>query len=368
MAAFSYVICFIACFSVVSCKNERTESIKIAYNVPMTGDLSFYGECIMDGFDFAMEELSDSLKKNNLIIESDYQDNACNARDAVSAFNRQKISQFDIYVSGVNNPTMAIMDLVKATNKPHFIYSFLPFEILENDNVYRPYLDLEFEGKCMIKYIAKQQPKKIAFVYQNILSTNSQFEKIIKPYVKEKNINIVVDECYDVSTTDFKNIVTKIKKASPDLIIVYGFKNHLIEIIKGFNFNGIKKDGNIVCSFDFLDIQPILSDELLDGIVTNVPQYIVNNIDMVQKWRSRFEKKYNREPVFIDAYAYDMAYTLYYTFITQKHNPNMSFDESIRSVRFDGLTGSISYHDNGQLSYNVQPCIYKNGEYQFIVF
>ena len=338
----------------------------IACNVPMTGDLSFYGEYISKGVFMAMDELKDSLTANQMTIEYNFQDNVGTAKDAVSAFNRQKIKGFDVYVSGVTNQTMAILDLVKATDKPHFIYSFDPFLIESGDNLYRPYLDMEYEGTCMIKYMQKVQPKSVAFVYQNITSTQTQMGQFLKPFAEKNGINVVLDECYDVSVTDFKNIVSKVKQANPDLIIIYGFQNQLGEIIKGFNLNGIKKEGNIVCSFDFLDVQTVLEPELLDGIVTNVPQYVIDNAEKIAQWKTSFKNKYNREPLFTDAYAYDMAYAIYYAEKMKNNNPSLSFEDCMQRVEFDGITGHVRYLESGQQEYNVQPCVYKDGEFQFI--
>lgn len=362
---------FIALVVILLLTNKRERNggiynVHVACNVPMTGDLSFYGEYISKGVFMAMDELKDSLTANQMAIDYDFQDNVGTAKDAVSAFNRQKIKGFDVYVSGVTNQTMAILDLVKATDKPHFIYSFDPFLIKSGDNLYRPYLDMEYEGTCMIKYMQKVQPKSVAFVYQNITSTQTQMGQFLKPFAEKNGINVVLDECYDVSVTDFKNIVSKVKQANPDLIIIYGFQNQLAEIIKGFNLNGIKKEGNIVCSFDFLDVQTVLEPELLDGIVTNVPQYVIDNAEKIAQWKTSFKNKYNREPLFTDAYAYDMAYAIYYAEKMKKNNPALSFEDCMQRVEFDGITGHVRYLESGQQEYNVEPCIFKNNEFQSI--
>lgn len=347
--------------------NEKNEyEVRVACNLPMTGDLSFYGEYISKGVSMAMDELKDSLAINHLSIKYDYQDNSGVAKDAVAAFNRQKINGFDIYISGVTNQTMAILDGVSSTKKPHFIYSFDPFLIKQGDNLYRPYLDMEFEGKCMIDYVKTVNPQSIALIYQNITSTQTQMNQFIKPFAESSGINVALDECYDVSLTDFKNIVAKVKQAHPDLIIMYGFQNQLAEIIKGLNVNGIKKEGNIICSFDFLDVQTVLEPELLDGIVTNVPKYVIDSADKIKRWKDSFKQKYNREPLFTDAYAYDMAYAIYFAEKKKKDNPNMSFEECMQTIDFDGVTGHVKYLITGQQEYNVQPCIFKNGKFQFI--
>lgn len=357
----TWVLVFVSCDSK---KDDRV--ITVACNLPISGELSFYGEYIKSGISMAMEELKDSLDYYNLNFEFDFQDNAGMAKNAVSVFNKQNIEKYDIYVSGVTAQTMAVLDLVGKSEKPHFIWSFDPFILKNNDNIYRSWLDMSFEGECFNNYIDKVKPKSIAFLYQNISSTKEQFSRIVAPFVKEKGIDIAVDECYDVSKKDFKDVIARLKQANPDLIIIYGFQNQLSELIKGFNINHIKKEGNVICSFDFLDVQTILDSQYLNGIVTNVPTFIINNSERNNEWKAKFKTKYGREPLFTDAYAYDFAYTLFYTYKYLISNPTKSFQDAISTVSFNGVTGGVKYNSTGQQIYDVQPCIYINGEFKKI--
>ena len=354
-----------------SCKDRKKgkddiQRIVVACNFPESGPLKFYGEYVRNGINMAMDELKDSLAAAKMDIHYDYQDNESTSNGAISVFNGQKAKGFDIYFSGVTNQTVAILEPVKSTGKPHFIISFDPFNIEKGDNLYRPYLDMDKEGKCMNEYVAQKAPKTVGFLYQNITSTQAQVRQNLKPFAEANNIKVVLDECYDVSVSDFKNIVLKVKRANPDILIMYGFQDQLAEIIKGFNVNGIKKDGNLVCSFDFLDVQTVLDPSLLDGIVTNVPQYVVDNADRINAWKNAFKQRYGREPLFTEAYAYDMAYTLYYATKMQKGNPALSFDECLQAVEFDGMTGHVKYLENGQQEYNVQPTIFRNNTFVFL--
>lgn len=361
------IFLLISFFVFTSCENKKDDkTITIACNLPISGELSFYGEYIKSGIGMAMEELKDSLDYYNLNFEFDFQDNAGTAKNAVSIFNKQNIKKYDIYMSGVTAQTMAILDLVSKSEKPHFIWSFDPFILKNNDNIYRSWLDMSYEGECFNNYIDKVKPQSIAFIYQNISSTKEQFSKIVGPFVKGKGIDILVDECYDVSKKDFKDVIVRLKQENPDLIIIYGFQNQLSELIKGFNINNIKKEGNILCSFDFLDVQTILDSQYLNGIVTNVPTFIIDNSEHNNKWKADFNTKYGREPLFTDAYAYDFAYTLFYTYKYLIKNPTKSFQDAISTVSFDGVTGEVKYNSTGQQIYDVQPCIYINNEFKKI--
>ena len=360
-------ICFlVVVFSGCKEKQKNFSELKIACNLPMTGDLGFYGQYVKDGVNMAMEELKDSLGYNNINMIYDFKDNQGTPKNALTVYNKQLIDGFDIYMSGVTAQTLAIADKVNLTNQPHFIWSFFPLQLKENENYFRTWIDMAYEAECYIKYIDAYKPHTIAFVYQNLSSTYEIFNDILEPYVKSKGISIVYNESYDINTQNFRDINTKIKQANPDIIIVYGFQNHLAELIKGFNSNKLKKDGNILCSFDFLDVKNILEPELLDGIVTNVPQFVIDNTSHVNAWRNKFELRYKREPQYTDAYAYDFAYIMYNALLLQKSNPNIPLKDHIFSIKEQGVTGQLFFNKNGQLNNNIKTCIFKNGKFENI--
>lgn len=345
-------------------KKDKENTMKIACNLPMTGDLAFYGEEISSSIKMFMDEMKDSLATNKINIVYDFQDNSGIPKNAAAAFQKQNINGFDIYMSGVTAQTAAIFDQVKNTAKPHFVWSFMPFQLTENENTFRTWVDLAYEGECFLKYIDVVKPKTVAFIYQDISSTQEQFNKILGPKLQAKGIKVVMNEAYAVSTMDFRNIMAKTKESKPDIIIIYGFKPHLIEIIKGLNLNKIKKDGNVLCSFDFLDVQDVLDANLLDGIVTNVPKYVIDTSSTLNIWKNKFKEKYNRVPLFTDAYAYDCASVIYDA--SKRYfadNKKQNLTQVLLSTNIKGLTGQLSFSKTGELKYNVEICKYLNGKY-----
>lgn len=349
--------------TICGCKNESSESIKIACNFPMSGDLSFYGQYLQDGINMAMDELRDSMVDNNVVIEYQYEDNHSTTKDAVTAFNKHKMEGFDVYASCCTAQSMAIQNLVGQTQKPHFIWSFYPLTLQPDDNIFRVWIDMAYEGDCFVKYIEQKRPKTVAFVYQNLSSTNEQFNKRIGPSVEKLGVKVVYNESYDTEKKDFKDIITKLSTIKPDMFILYGFQNQLAEIIKNLNAYGLKKDGNILCSFDFLDVQNVLDTNLLDGIVTNIPRFIIDDNERIINWRNAFEKRFNRKPLFTDAYAYDFAYIMYDAVKEIKKTPNETFNDALLKVNRSGISGPLSFDPTGQIRNNIVTCIFKNGNF-----
>lgn len=360
LKTFVSLFCIMATLSGCNTKNDG-QSIKVACNFPMSGDISFYGQYLRDGISMAMDELKDSIDSQKLKIEYFYEDNRSTTKDAVTAFNKHKIIGFDVYASCCTAQSMAIQNLVEQTNKPHFIWSFYPLSLQPDDNIYRVWIDMAYEGDCFIKYVEQKQPETIAFVYQNLSSTNEQFNVRIGPAVEKFGTKVIYNDSYDTEKKDFKDIIAKLVTLKPDMIILYGFQNQLAEIIKSLNAYGLKKDGNILCSFDFLDVQNILDVKLLDGIVTNIPRFIIDDNERIVEWREAFEARYHRKPLFTDAYAYDFAYIMFDAAKDIKNNPSETLPEAFLKVNRSGISGPLSFDSTGQIHNNIVTCVYKDG-------
>ncbi|MDR2773197.1 MAG: ABC transporter substrate-binding protein, partial [Tannerella sp.] len=136
--------------------SKKAISIDVAVNMPMTGDLSIYGESVRDGINLAMDELKDSLDLYDIAIYYDMQDNAGNAKNTVSIFKSQSIKGYDVYVSGITNQTLAILEDIKKAKKPHFIWSFYPLILKGNENVFRTWVDYPKEAEYWKKYLDNQ--------------------------------------------------------------------------------------------------------------------------------------------------------------------------------------------------------------------
>jgi len=356
---FSLVLLFTACDD-----KKNSDTLKIACNLPMTGDLSIYGESVRYGVKLAMEELEDSLKLYDIKIEYDFQDNASNAKNAVSIMKSQQLKGFDIYISGITNQTLAIIDEVNKTNSPHFIWSFYPLTLEKGDNLYRTWVDYPKEAEYFIRYLKEQKPeaKKIACLYLDAVSIQELFNKLFIPNVKDE-YEVVFSESFDIGTKDFKNLVLKVKQSGADVVFINGWENHLVQIIREAQSQNLKKEGNMVFTFDLLDAINKLDKSSLDGLVANIPLYEIESSDEKDKWKTKFEKVNNKKPNYTSAYAYDFAYVMFEMAKKYKNSKreNFNIEDYIFDINQKGITGNLRFSEEGDLIGVYKTCIYKDG-------
>lgn len=351
-------------FGTKSLKENENTNVKIACNLPMTGDIAIYGESIRNGYSLAIEDLADLLKIHDIKLAIDYQDNHGVPRDAYSIMQKHLMDRFDIYISGVTQQTLAIKDKIDATKLPHVIWSFYPLVLSPNENLFRTWVNHEpYMFKDYLK--KKESAKKIACVYLNAASGQELFNGIFIPLVKD-DYEIVYNESFDIDNANFKDIVLKIKDKEPDVIFVNGFKNHIVQIAKEFNINEVKKDGNIVFTFDLLDAIPELSQDILEGFVTIIPKYVISKNEKQIMWDNKYRNRFKREPTYTDAYAYDCLTMICHAIKSTKTNQEISLLDALRQINVDGITGRLSFEPNGQLKSNSAVCVMRSGEFSIL--
>jgi len=353
-------------FGCSSDKNEENKTIKIASNLPLTGSLATYGEAVRDGAEFALSNILKSKGTNGPNLIFDWQDNASQAKNAVSIFQKQKNDVYDIYISGVKPQTMAIIDEVSKIGKPHFVWIFDADVTQKYRNTFRTWVSYKAEPLYYMKYINKVKPSKIAIIYVKLPHTDFEFNKILIPKLKQSGINNLYVEPYLFAESNFKNIATKIKEFNPDLIMLNGFKGHLIKAIKAFREYNLIKDGNTICTYDLLDAAQDLSPQMLEGLRLVVPQFETryNNNSLI-KWKKNFQQKFNRQPRYTDAYAYDMTYIIFYASEKFEKGKYKDLSTAILNTDFNGITGQQKFDNTGDLILSLDIGYYQDGKLLF---
>lgn len=318
----------------------------VACNLPLTGDISVYGESVRNGYQLAYEAYAGDL--NRLGVEIDFQDNQGEQRQAITVFNRQVSRGYNLYVSGVTQQTLAIKKLVDAYGQPHVIWSFYPLVLSQDDNAFRTWLD--HEPSLFLKYLkSRVAAKRVACVYLNAASGQELFNRLFIPMIKDE-YEIVYNESFDIEQADFRSVVAKIKASNPDIIFVNGFQGHIIQIAKELHNAKVKKDGNVVFTFDLLDAIDNLSPENLEGVVTVIPNCIARPSKALEKWSRSFKKRFGRQPNYTDIFAFD-GFSLIAEAII-KSRGSVDFKNQLLQTKMIGLTGELRFDNVGKMCSN----------------
>jgi len=337
--------------------------IRIAANLPLSGPLATYGVAVREGASMALDSTEIGISPETPRISFDWQDNASEAKTAVSIFQKQVLAQPTIYVSGVKPQTMAIKDEVSKLGLPHFVWIFDPVINGSSANNFRTWVSYKIEPPMYLKYAEERAAKRIAITYVQLPHTIEEFDRILIPELKKRGIELFV-EPYDFGRTDFKDIAAKISNFKPDLVILNGFQGDLVGLIRSLRPLEAITDGNTIATYDLLDAAKILGPAEIEGIRIVAPLFETRpEGTLVSEWRKRFHDKYGKEPLYTHAFAYDMITAIQAASKSlQLPASSEAWIRALRAVNVDGVTGPIRFDADGDLLTPLEVGVYRSGK------
>lgn len=357
-----FVVFGVVIFTLFGCKTEPSNVVKVACNLPMTGYLGYYGEWIQHGIEMARVDIAREADSLGIKFDFDYQDNKGETKDAVTIFQKQTIQNPDVYMSGITTQTMSILDQIHKKGLTQIMWSWTPLELDANENDFRCWVNYGLEGKHIIDYCLSKTPKKVAYLHLNILGAKVQCDEVVIPALKSKipEIELYVEE-FPIDITSFRDIATKVKNFDADIIVMSGFKEHILNITKDFKTYGIDKS-KVLCSMDLLDALEEASDEVLEGYHVTAPAFNIMELqsDKTKAWIEKYLKENGKKPTYTEAYGYDAMYVLFEAAKISKKE-TVSLADALKRVDFEGVTGTLKFDKNGELKDNLHTGVFHNG-------
>lgn len=338
------------------------DSVRIATNLPLSGFLSTYGEPVREGGQMALDDLESSDPKRAK-LEFDWQDNASDPKAAVSVMQQQYLRAPDLYVSGVKPQAMAIADQISAKGTPHFIWIFDPFINKKSKNNLRTWVSYKIEAPVYIDFILSKKARKVAIVHFNLPHAIEEFEQIVLPALKKEGIDSLV-ESFNPGKEDFKEIAVKFRDYKPDVIVMNGFQEDMVRMVRAFRPFGLLKDGNNISCYDLLDAAKLLGADEMEGLRVVAPRFETRASDTkIAEWRDRFEKRFKKAPLYTHAYAYDMVLVINDAAKRLKlPATSEQWLDAIKKTDIAGVTGPLRFDDGGDLMTPVEAGVYRGGK------
>ncbi len=330
--------------------------IKIGLVAPLTGDVKTFGESTRNGFTIAVEEANakggingDSIK---MYIADDRNDptEARNAgsklinQDGVKLIIGSVSSKCSIPLSEVCQSASAVMISPTSTN---------PKVTVNDDNsrkdfIFRACFIDPFQGMVAAKFaVGDLKAKTSAILYDVGNDYVKGLAEFYRDNFQKLGGKMVAYESYTKDDTDFSALLTKIKRANPDVLYVPDYYNKVGLIAKQARQLGIKAILMGGDGWDSPDMMKIAGDAIIGGYFTN--HYSpADPRPEVQAWVKKYEAKFGSKPDALATLAYD-ATTLMLEAIKVAKTAN---PPEVRTAlqNFKGLntvSGSISYDASG---------------------
>lgn len=258
-----------------------------------------------------------------------------------------------------------------------------PQVTLGNDFYFRTCFLDPFQGTVMASYAMEQGYQTAALISQNGDDYSTGLAAFFKQAFEGMGGTIVADETYQTNESDFNAILTSVKAANPDCIFIPSSIATATLILPQAKANGIT--AQIIAS-DTWENETIISaaGDAAEGVALST--FFDENDEenpVAKEFVTGFKAYLNSNPnnltlnggsdgvAAVSALGYD-AYMAVYEALkaldgTEGDLTSVSIRDALKGVSFNGVTGSISFDENGDALKNVAYIKQiKDGKFQFL--
>lgn len=236
-----------------------------------------------------------------------------------------------------------------------------PQVTLGNDVYFRVCFLDPFQGTVMATYATEQGFKNAAVISQNGDDYSTGLAGYFKKAFEEQGGTIVADETYQTNESDFNAILTTIKAANPDVVFIPSSITTATLILPQIKANGITAQ---VLAGDTWENATIISNDSVGVAFSTFFDENDTSNPVAAKFVTDFKAYLNSDPknitynantdtvAAVSALGYD-AYMAIYTALQSLDGSgaeqlnSMMIRDALTTVSFDGVTGAISFDDNG---------------------
>lgn len=367
-----FVLIIVATIILAGCKyfqqTTENQSVKIGAVLPLTGGAAQYGTYFKQGSELAFADaIRDGLIKEGqaeLLIE----DGKGDAATSLSAFRKlvdsNKVSASLIDLSNV------ILAIKPEANKSSIVSinsSSFSSEIEDaNDYMFSVLPNAKQYGEFIGNYCFNNLKYKTAgVIYRNDpmgVSFNSNFKETFS----KLGGTVVYEEAHAVGETNFKTIIEKIRDKKVDMVLMASYAPEIANFAK--QCKEINCNVQIVTYQGFLIKDSIaIAQDAANGIICIASSFDSASSDpKISKLREELKAKYNSDDLnYYTAAHYDGTMILLDAVGSGAKTGSEIRDFIIKKKTFSGLTGQITFDENGLAQIPLVP--YKVENQKFVL-
>lgn len=346
-------------------KVAEGEPVRIGVIATLTGVGAYQGEQSLKGLEFARDEINASGGINGRPIELVVEDSATNPTTAVSAINKLISVEKVRYIVG-DSWTSTTAALVPIANEQGVIL-VSPLATLDtlaaDDYFFRTMPTTNSMMEALSEYAYSELGARRAGILRQATPFGVEHARDFETIFRILGGEVVVEEEFDVASSDVRTQITKVKAANPDVV----FNLHatgprvglLIEQAKelGLETRWIGSWGS--------ENGALLSEygSIIEDLVYPYPYDAESAETAVRNFAAAYMRKHDEVPDLSVASSYDALRIL----VSVLKNSDGSADDVktrlllIRNYR--GASGAISFDENGDVQKSILIKQIKGGEF-----
>lgn len=339
------------------------DSVKIGYQLPLTGNTAQYGQGFHDAAEIALTKFNASGMLP-VPVEIIYEDSRSDAKEGVTIA-RKFVDDDDIVgVLGdfTSTVSMAAAQVYKKAGMVQLSQSASHPDFAKISKwQFRNITTQDQEGAVNAKWMMENGIKKVAVVAEQTDWGQSAANGFIEPF-EAAGGEVVYTEFFNRGLADFRSIITKIEGHEPDAIYTGFFYEDGAQFLKQVKQLGANTPVYST-SAAYNDTLIELAGDATEGLFLTATFLPSRQDENVQSFVTEWKKTHDSAPGQFPAQAYDAVNIMLEAVV--KAYPDIS-RESLRdavavTTDFPGVTGNTSFDENGESLKELTKATVSNG-------
>ncbi|MFL2773342.1 MAG: ABC transporter substrate-binding protein [bacterium] len=345
----------------------HADSVKIGFNVPLTGFAAADGKSALNGAKLAVKQANQAGGINGKMIELVIYDDQASPKQAVPISN--KLIEKDKVVAAISGSysgaTRAAAGVFQSAEIPYISAYAVHPEITKAGNyVFRTSFMGEVQGRAGAKLIgATLQRKRVV-----LITLKNDFGKSLAAGFKEAagqfNLQIVNEYEYSIKDRQFGPIVAKVKADAPEAIYATGYfftAGPLVSQLRaaGITVPVIGQEG--YDSEQFIKI----AGKASEGTIITTSLDRDSNSSETQSFISEFEAMAGHKVDMVAASGHTAMKVLVAAMKKAGTTSPSAIRNAIIQTNLVASTGRISFNDLGEVQKNVQVQVVRDGDFHY---
>ncbi len=345
----------------------HAETVKIGFNVPLTGFAAADGQSALNGAELAVTQANAAGGIGGEMVELVVYDDQASPKESVPI--AQKLIEKDgvtIAVSGsYSGSTRAAAGIFQEAGVPYIsAYAIHPDITRAGDYVFRTSFVGEVQGRAGAKLIGESLGKKRV----SLITLQNDFGQSLAAGFKEAaadfGVDIISEYEYSIKDRQFGPIVSKIKDDNPDAIYASGYfftAGPLVSQLRaaGIDVPVIGQEG--YDSQKFIDI----AGPAAEGTIITTSLDRDSSSDETMAFIAAYEEATGQKVDMVAASAHTAVKVAIAAMQAAGTTDKAAIRDAIAATQLTASTGNISFNGLGEVQKDVQVQIVKDGNWRF---
>lgn len=341
-------------------------SIKIGFNVPLTGFAAADGKSALNGAQLAVEQINGAGGINGDMLELVIYDDQASPKEAVPI--AQKLIEKDGVVAAVSGSysgsTRAAAGIFQEAKVPYIAaYAIHPDITRAGNYVFRTSFVGEVQGRAGAKLVGDIMGFKTAVIVTIKNDFGQSLAAGFKESAEDFGIEVLGEYEYSIKDRQFGPIVSKIRADKPDVIYATGYFFTAGPLVSQLRAAGIKTQ---VIGQEGYDSQNYIkiAGAAAEGTIITTSLDRGSKSTETQGFIKAFEAKAGHKADMVAASSHTAIKVIAAAIKSAGTSDRAAIRDAIAATNLTASTGKIAFNDLGEVLKSVQVQIVKDGNWQ----